>query len=105
MQKFVEDPTVIKEFAAKLAATGGGDAPEDLVGGWRQALDLDWKAGTRVLIHITDAPCHGKKYHDCGDSYPSGDPDGLQPENLVRVRLLAVLLMPCLIELLASVCS
>lgn len=29
----------------------------------------------QVIVHIADAPCHGRKYHDgVGDHYPSGDP-------------------------------
>jgi len=29
----------------------------------------------QVIVHIADAPCHGRKYHDgVGDIYPSGDP-------------------------------
>ena len=30
-------------------------------------------------MHIADAPCHGRQYHDgVNDDYPSGDPDGLR---------------------------
>jgi len=36
-----------------------------------------------LLILIADAPCHGKKYHDFVDSYPNGDPNGLNIDNLV----------------------
>ena len=33
---------------------------------------------------ITDAPCHGKKYHDgYHDDFPDGSPDGLVLENLL----------------------
>ena len=29
----------------------------------------------QVIVHIADAPCHGRKYHDgVSDHYPSGDP-------------------------------
>lgn len=39
-----------------------------------------------MLIHIADAPCHGTKYHNLlqGDSYPYGDPGGLQLDNLMK---------------------
>jgi hypothetical protein len=36
------------------------------------------------VFHIFDAPCHGKKYHDCDDSYPKGSPDGLELEPLME---------------------
>ena len=28
----------------------------------------------QVLVHIADAPCHGKQYHDVDDKFPDGDP-------------------------------
>ena len=39
-----------------------------------------------MLIHIADAPCHGTSYHDLlrGDSYPQGDPRGLQLDDLMK---------------------
>ena len=33
---------------------------------------------------ISDAPCHGKKYHDADDSYPNGCPKGLVLEDLMK---------------------
>lgn len=40
----------------------------------------------QVLIHITDAPCHGQQYHDSTvrDYYPDGDPVGLQLDDLMK---------------------
>lgn len=40
----------------------------------------------QVLIHIADAPCHGKQYHDSsvGDDYPDGDPKGLQLDHMMK---------------------
>ena len=40
----------------------------------------------QVLIHITDAPCHGEQYHDptVRDDYPDGDPGGLQLDDLMK---------------------
>ena len=63
----------------QLRATGGGDAPEDVAGGFENALKQDWQAKSRYAIFIADAPCHGKKYHNHefgDDSYPEGDPKG-----------------------------
>lgn len=41
-----------------------------------------------MLIHIADAPCHGTNFHDLsqphGDSYPQGDPAGLQLDDLMK---------------------
>mmetsp|Transcript_9844 Transcript_9844/g.20890 ORF Transcript_9844/g.20890 Transcript_9844/m.20890 type:complete len:1184 (+) Transcript_9844:71-3622(+) len=83
--------TAVDEFRNFLAGVGvmnGGDFPEDVLGGLNQALQLEWGVGgaaTRVLIHIGDAPCHGKRYHRLGsEHYPNGDPYGLEPVMLLR---------------------
>jgi len=77
----------LHEFESRVGqikAGGGGDTPEDIVGGLRQVLALDWYGSTRVVIHIADAPCHGEEYHDCRDDYPNGDPSGTRPEELLE---------------------
>jgi hypothetical protein len=66
---FVEQSSVAREFLDRLKAYGGGDAPEDVVGGLDKALRLSWsedlKEGqVRLIVHITDAPAHGQAYHD-----------------------------------------
>uniref|UniRef100_A0AC34G5M5 Uncharacterized protein n=1 Tax=Panagrolaimus sp. ES5 TaxID=591445 RepID=A0AC34G5M5_9BILA len=65
---------------------GGGDTPEDVFGGIDRALELPWsnQFGTKVIFHIADAPCHGRKYHDQDDSYPSGDPKGRTETDLFK---------------------
>jgi hypothetical protein len=47
-------------------------------------LTLEWSNPNRILIHVCDAPCHGRDYHDRineraasrnqWDHYPDGDP-------------------------------
>jgi hypothetical protein len=63
---------------------GGGDTPEDICGAFKQALNQSWKSTAKYAVLIADAPCHGKKYHSCDDSYPNGDPNGLQPEKQIE---------------------
>ena len=38
-----------------------------------------------MLIHISDAPCHGREYHctEMEDSYPNGDPNNNTPHDLL----------------------
>lgn len=38
------------------------------------------------MIHITDAPCHGRQYYDLkvNDDHPQGDPAGLQLDHLMK---------------------
>jgi von Willebrand factor type A domain len=83
------DITAFEKALHSVAAAGGGDDAEDVLGGLQQALQLDWdgnNAGTMVLIHITDAPCHGTTYHSVptsSDDYPAGDPHGLRAADLL----------------------
>jgi len=35
----------------------------------------------RFSFLITDAPCHGNKYHSCNDDYPKGCPKNLDIED------------------------
>jgi Alpha-kinase family len=80
------------EYALQQVETltvGSGDFPEDVHGGLQQATQLAWdnsSAGTKVLIHIADAPCHGTQYQPFGyhpDHYPAGDPYGLRAADLL----------------------
>lgn len=38
----------------------------------RKLLELKWSAAARLVLLITDAPCHGRRYHDTMDNYPDG---------------------------------
>ena len=68
-----------------MQAIGGGDPPEDLVGGFRNTLELNWRARTRCTFLMTDSPCHGIQYHeyDFKDSLPKGDPSGIKIEDQI----------------------
>ena len=80
--EFTDDIDSIKSAIQKQSATGGGDFPEDVQGGFNKALGLDWGAdSTKLAFHIADAPGHGKDINGCGgfghgDSYPNGSPEG-----------------------------
>jgi len=79
---------VLEAKLASIQAYGGGDGPEDIAGGLDICCKLTWKASTRLLIHIADAPCHGNRYHKLKDDrYPQGDPKGLVPEELLKKLL------------------
>ncbi|KAH0788413.1 Glutenin, high molecular weight subunit [Histomonas meleagridis] len=46
-----------------VKADGGGDGPEDWVGAYTIALNnIRWRDGIKLIIHIADAPAHGKAY-------------------------------------------
>eukprot|EP00747_Dinoflagellata_sp_TGD_P214767 gnl/TRDRNA2_/TRDRNA2_87575_c1_seq1.p1 gnl/TRDRNA2_/TRDRNA2_87575_c1~~gnl/TRDRNA2_/TRDRNA2_87575_c1_seq1.p1 ORF type:complete len:480 (-),score=91.59 gnl/TRDRNA2_/TRDRNA2_87575_c1_seq1:52-1422(-) len=70
---FSEDVSKFKNFLAGIKAHGGGDIPEDIAGAAQQAIGWSWMRPVKVLFHIADSPCHGKKYHDVDrDDYPEG---------------------------------
>ena len=77
---FTEKIDRLRDFVRKMRATGGGDGPEDICGGLREALKLGWQGESRHLFLIADAPCYGSKYHDMSDNYKHGDPTSLVPE-------------------------
>lgn len=51
----------------KGAPSSAGDYAEDAISGLEEAAKLVWKSTSRVLVHIADAPCHGKEFNDMGD--------------------------------------
>ena len=83
--KFTRDLPTFKSFVAKITAEGGGDVPEDVIGGLNRAISLTWpeKSGGRILFHLADAPPHGKgTYHNFKDDYPNGHPSDKPLESL-----------------------
>lgn len=86
LHDFTDVPTLYA-YLHTVVAKGGDDAAEDVAGGLRQAHTLSWSgADLCLLYHIADAPAHGLRYHedDVSDTYPEGDPLGLDPATLVR---------------------
>ncbi|KAJ3223616.1 hypothetical protein HK099_000908 [Clydaea vesicula] len=79
-------------MATKVGLCAGGfDAAEDVIGGFVEILKLSWKAKTRLVVFITDAPGHGAELHDMGprhDRYiDCEDPNGLRTsdfKNIIR---------------------
>ena len=87
---FTPSADQVFEFLGRLNASGGADAPEDVLGGVYQALNVSWKQQTRCIIHIADAPPHGAGVlHDLGDGSdyyprPGSEPHGLTYEPLLK---------------------
>ncbi|KAJ4462530.1 hypothetical protein PAPYR_502 [Paratrimastix pyriformis] len=79
-QRFVihdfDEPANIAKLMETINAAGGGDEAEDVIGGLEQVAALNWVGDVRQLIHITDAPAHGRQFHgdDVGDDHPEGLP-------------------------------
>jgi hypothetical protein len=61
-----------------VRAYGGNDCCEDVAGGLKAAVDLNWNnADVKNLFLITDAPPHGSGWHSVtvSDHYPNNDFD------------------------------
>jgi len=88
VQPFDWDHKKIRDFVGALQATSENkDFPEDVQGALYKVLQLDWKAPTKTLFHITDAPCHGgKRFHDLEDDHPVEDPALRVDDLLVKLR-------------------
>lgn len=86
---FTRSTSDFKTFVSGIRATGGEDPAEDVMGGLNVALNtLSWRPEniTKVLIHIADCPCHGRKYHDgIGDDHPKGDPNHIHPHDMMEL--------------------
>ena len=81
------DFEVINTFISSLKASGGGDPPEAVADGLNFAANkINWREeqSLRMLIHILDAPPHGKEFGGKGDSYPNGCPCKLDYANLIQ---------------------
>lgn len=71
---FTEELSDVTTAIRNAKIEGGGDDAEDV----EFAFDLFIKninfkgRGTRIIIHVADAPCHGARFHDPGypDNYP-----------------------------------
>ncbi|MGC1122164.1 MAG: FHA domain-containing protein [Candidatus Methanofastidiosia archaeon] len=80
----VHDSSRVERFIRSLKAFGGGDAPEAIAVAMRDATNLFGESHDekgKILVWYCDAPPHGKKYN-CGlaDTYPEGDPSGIDFE-------------------------
>lgn len=83
--EFSEDINKFDDFLGGLDCYGGGDEPEDVVGGMDQALKMDWVSNAKYAVLVCDGPCHGKKYHNVlYDKFEEGDPSGLVLEEIIK---------------------
>jgi len=81
------DVPPLMTFLDTVQAMGGDDAAEDVAGALQYVHTLDWsRTDVAMVYHIADAPAHGLRFHngDISDSYPEGDPLGLDPEAAIR---------------------
>jgi len=90
----------IVRFLEGLDTIGGGDDCEDLVAPLMELLNLDWRSDLKYVYLLLDAPTHGSRYHDDGDSdnYPDDDKERL-------LEKLCFHLMRCTMNLVILKCN
>jgi len=75
---FTTSLRTMQKNLSSLSASGGGDGPEAVATALKSTLDMKWREeATKVCILIADAPPHG--LGECGDGFPNGSPDGIDP--------------------------
>ena len=73
---FTKNHKYVEEQIKKLEVGGGDDTAEHVSWAFSKAIKEEWSSNSRCAVLITDAPCHGLKYHDkkLMDAYPQGVP-------------------------------
>ena len=67
--QLTDDMKELEKNIGTVKASGGGDGPEDWVGGYEIALnDMKWRNGIKLIIHIADAGAHGTEFSE-GDEH------------------------------------
>ena len=71
------DINKLRNDISSESPSGGGDGPEDFVGAYKEVFKMAWRSGTKLIIHIADAPAHCRKY--CGSSNHEEESGKLEP--------------------------
>ena len=61
-----------RDFLDVIRASGSGDTPEDVNGAFQKVIKMDWQGQAKMIVHIADAPCHGRDFHSADDNHPNG---------------------------------
>ena len=61
--QLTKDINKVGRFCDNWKIQDGGDLSEDWVGGYNLSINgINWRNGKRIIVHVCDAPAHGKKY-------------------------------------------
>ena len=61
--QFTSNIKELEKNIENVTESGGGDIPEDWVGGYDMALNkMEWRDGIKLIIHIADAGAHGTEF-------------------------------------------
>ena len=80
-----DDIKEIKNIINNINYSGGKDEPEAVIDGLNAVLsDISWREkSTKFLVHILDAPCHGKKYNNLEGDKIENCPKNLNVEEIL----------------------
>ena len=80
-----QDIKEIKNIINNINYSGGKDKPEAVIDGLNAILsDISWREkSTKFLVHILDAPCHGKKYNNLEGDKIENCPKNLNVEEIL----------------------
>jgi hypothetical protein len=83
IQNLTDESTLLR-YISTVTASGGGDGPEAVLDGLYDSVNkISWrKDSCKFVIHIADAPPHGKLYVSSGDGFPGGCPCKYTIENI-----------------------
>lgn len=91
VERFIEipfcEPAEMLRGIRNVHAEGGADIAEDVATGLHKACHLNWEgADVSTVVHIADAPPHGRTFHGASisDVHMGGDPCGLDPLDYIQ---------------------
>ena len=68
-----------------MIVQNGGDTSEDSVGGYNLSINkINWRNGKRIIIHVCDAPAHGKKYSKNEDDNHKDKKYEIELDNMMK---------------------
>ena len=76
----------LESYISSVTADGGGDGPEAVLDGLHDCTTkMSWRPDSlKIVIHIADAPPHGKRFVSSGDGFPGGCPKGLTIDTIAE---------------------
>lgn len=90
VHEFTNDLREVRKAVAKMQAKGGGDYPEAVSPAFKAVSELSYREhASKLCVWVTDAPPHGVLVQHQGDTYPDGDPSGvdaLEPVHAMAAR-------------------
>ena len=99
----------VYKFIDQLKADGGGDEPEAVVDGLHYAAkEIHWREeqSLRMLVHILDAPPHGREFGSFGDDHPNGCPCNYKYQELLvelDSKKIQYLILKCKVNVMSMI--